>query len=50
MKHKGLGIRKIVMETLRNAGMEEALMKETDETFKVTIYYSSNEKNNPSKP
>ncbi|HRW97748.1 MAG TPA: ATP-binding protein, partial [Bacteroidales bacterium] len=41
MEHKGLGIRKIVMETLRNAGMEEALMEETDETFKVTIYYPS---------
>lgn len=38
MEHKGLGIRKIVIETLRNAGMKEALMEETEETFKLTIY------------
>jgi ATP-dependent DNA helicase RecG len=41
MEHKGLGIRKIVLETLRDAGMDEALMEETDEAFKVTIYYPS---------
>jgi ATP-dependent DNA helicase RecG len=38
MEHKGLGIRKIVIETLRNAGMKEALMEETEETFKLTIF------------
>ena len=41
MEHKGLGIRKIVIETLRNMGMNDAIMEETDETFKVTIYYPS---------
>jgi len=41
MEHKGLGIRKIVIETLREMGMNDALMEETDETFKVTIYYPS---------
>ncbi|MHA1776312.1 MAG: RNA-binding domain-containing protein [Promethearchaeota archaeon] len=41
MEHKGLGIRKIVLETLRDMGMNEALMEETDEAFKVTIYYTS---------
>lgn len=39
MEHKGLGIRKIVMETLRNTGIGEALLEETDETFKVSIFY-----------
>ena len=41
MEHKGLGIRKIVIETLRYMGMNDAIMEETDETFKVTIYYPS---------
>ncbi len=41
MEHKGLGIRKIVIETLRNAGMKEALMEETEETFKLTIFHPS---------
>ncbi len=39
MEHKGLGIRKIVIETLRYMGMNDAIMEETDETFKVTVYY-----------
>ncbi len=38
MEHKGLGIRKIVMEELARLGFSEPGFKETEDTFTVTVY------------
>ena len=39
MEHKGLGIRKIVIEELQNQGFPEPDLIEEDETFKVILKY-----------
>lgn len=42
MEHKGLGVRKIVIEALAKSGFRKPELIETDDSFKVVVYFKTN--------